>query len=350
MLFIFFICFLFIGEYLAPGQTGQNHQGKMQQLPYPFSTVAEYDPLTSLFYGRLRMGEFDYFASIHSITGERILLDKLPSYDGWGRGASALDIKNHRFFFIAYLKGKQHLIVVDTKNGQVINSAVLSQPIRAIEFDPSSGKLLGLSTVSGTVSFVSFNPSTASISTISKISLVKRIHPAAYLDTENHKYFFIGSWKDSHYVCVVDTKSGMMKTLSGKYVGLNKYTVKSFKKDKTPRAIFTSGVHSCTGIAGYDSQSDIGFIAHFSPKYKRIEPLLSKIDKEIKTINNKRGLQHMKLFVVGGVRTKHNSVNNLMTVYTQLVKQYNVNYDEITRFNTGISYNIVIYNTKVKVF
>ena len=58
----------------------------------------------------------------------------------------------------------------------------------------------------------------------------------------------------------------------------------------------------------------------------------------------------MKLLVVGGVRTNRNSVNNLMTVYTQLVNKYNVNYNEITRFNTGISYDIVIYNTEVKVF
>ncbi len=109
-------------------------------------------------------------------------------------------------------------------------------------------------------------------------------------------------------------------------------------------------MQDCTAIAGYDSESGIGFIAHFSPSYKKIDIALLKIEKIIQEISRDKCLKNMKLFVVGGVRNNHDSVNNLRTVYKLLIERYGVNCDEIIKFNTGVSRSIMIHDGKIKIF
>ena len=64
----------------------------------PFSSVAEFDSSNSIFYGRQVYDDSDYFASVDSRTGKTILMRKLPAYESWIRGVSALDSDNHKFF------------------------------------------------------------------------------------------------------------------------------------------------------------------------------------------------------------------------------------------------------------
>ncbi len=329
------------------GQSVQDYQNRMATLPYPFSTVVEYDTATSTFFGRIRVDGVNYLASIASSTGNMITLSKLPSFDGWFRGASALDINNQRFFFIASLEGKLHLCIVDITTGQIIKSLVLSHSVKNIEFDPLTKSLFGISHF-GADKFVSIDLNTGKIIEISELTLIKGTGSGAFLEGNN--FFFVGYWEGKYHVCVVDKKTGIMKELLGKSIGLNEYLVKSFKKNEDIKTLFTSGVQSCTAIAGYDSESDIGFMAHFTPNYKKIDKVLFEIEKAIQEISNNRGLKYMKLFVVGGVRNNQDSMNNLMTIYTQLIERYGINYDEITKFNTGISHTILIHNGETKIF
>ena len=348
VVFIFFLSLITVNT--VYGQSQKHFKNQINNLPFPFSSVVEYDSSASMFYGHLRKDGFSYFACIDSVTGKTTLLGKLPPIDGWVREASALDVDNQKFFFIGLLKGKYNIFVVDTQTGHIINSSALAHPVKGIEYDPSTKLLLGLSFFSGIERFVSVNPSTGEILTKVEIPSVESTHSGVLLDIDNHKFFFLGSWKRRDHLYVISTKTGSMNELKGQSTGVNEYIIQSFKKGVTTATIFTSGVQSCTAIAGYDKESDVGFIAHYAPSYKEIERSLFRIDREVKEKNNNRGLKNMKLFVVGGVRGDPNSVKNLVLVYTTLVEKFGINYDEIAKFNTGISYNIVIYEGEVKVF
>jgi len=322
---------------------------KLTKRPYPFYSAAEYDAPNAVFYGRIKIGKDDYFAAIRSRTGEKTVLAKLPFFKNWARRVSALDSSGQKFFFAAYPVDKQHLCTVDTRTGRVLQTVALSHPVKAIEFDASSGKLWGLSFFSGVERFVSIAPSTGTVSTISNVSPFKCTNSGVLANADTHRFLFIGTRGHDTHVCVIDTRNGKVRPLPGIYVNVNEYRVVDFKADRTVETVFTCSVQSCTGIAGYDPASEIGFIAHFVPTYGEIGHSLTQIDKEIGKVNNRRGLRNMKLTVVGGVRDHPDSVKNLMLVYTLLTEKYGIDYEEIVSFNTGISYNIVIHNGEVNV-
>ena len=68
-------------------------------LPYPFSTVVEYEPEGGNFFGRYRKNSSDFFLSINAKTNKEKVLKKLPSFDGWYRAVSAVDLKDKKFYF-----------------------------------------------------------------------------------------------------------------------------------------------------------------------------------------------------------------------------------------------------------
>jgi hypothetical protein len=329
------------------GQSIQGYHTRMAMLPYPFSTVAEFDKTASTFYGIIRVDRENFFASVNIITGKTILLNKLPSFDGLFRNASALDEASNIFFFIAISKGKPHLCIVDIKTGHLIKSLPLSDSVRIMKFDPQSKSLLGIARF-GHDRFVSIDPDTGKVTALSKLPPIRSFGAGALLEGSN--LIFIVYRKDREHVCAVDIKTGAMKELSGEHVGLNEYKVKSFNKSKNAGILFTTGVQSCVAIAGYDPESSAGFIAHFTAGHDNIDKALSEIENNVRRITNNRGLKNMKLYVVGGVRDLQDSRNTLMFVYTQLVDRYGVNFDEITKFNTGISHTIIIDNGEVKIF
>ena len=329
------------------GQSSQDYQNGLATLPYPFSTVVEHDTTTSTFFGRVKIDGFDYLASIASDTGKPIILSKLPSFGGWLRGASALDIDNQRFFFIALSSGIPVLCVVDIARKKVVGSHVLSHFVKNIEFDPLTGSLLGISR-SDVERFVSIDPNTGNITEINELTLVKSTGIGAFMEGEN--FYFVGSWGGRDHFCVVDRKTGSMKELSGESIAANEYSVKLLKAGVGNDVLFTRGVQSCTGVAGYDSDSGIGFIAHFTPNYGKIDEAFVEIDGMIQEIANDRGLEHMKIVVVGGVRDNQNSTSTLMAVYSQLVERHGVSFDDITKSNTGVSHTIVIHNGESKIF
>jgi len=167
---------------------------------------------------------------------------------------------------------------------------------------------------------------------------------------EKNKFYFIGNWGGKSHVCTVDIKTGLMKELKGIGIGLNEYHAASLKNSRNTSMLFTSGVQSCTAIAGYESKIGIGFIVHFSPNFKKIDKILLKIKKKIEKINNKISLKNMKIYVVGGIKDNPKSMNNFKFVYKQLIEIYGVDYNKILKFSTGISQNIIIYKDKIKIF
>lgn len=316
----------------------------------PFSTVAEYDSSTSFFYGRQRQNGSDYFTSVDSRTGKTTMLRKLPSYDNWIRGASALDSENHKFFFVALLNRKYHINTVDTGTGQIVESSVLSHPLKAIEYDPSSELLWGLSYCSGVERFVSVNPTTGIVITKIEMPEIKRIHSGILLNLNQQKFFFIGTWENRDHVCVVGPTTDSLVKLKGVSVGLDEYKIQSFSEDPSTETLFTSGVQRCTAIAGYDPVASVGFIAHFRPDFKDKEGTLLRINLEINEKYKSQGMKSMKLFVIGGVADDSESVRNLSDVYTILIEKIRIDSGDISKFHTGISYNVVIHDGEIIVF
>lgn len=88
-------------------------EGVEYGLPYPFSTVVEFDSTSLTFQGCVRITDSDYFSSANSVTGKIDRLSKLPQYEGWLRGVSVIDIEDNRFFFVVLNENSYRLVTVD---------------------------------------------------------------------------------------------------------------------------------------------------------------------------------------------------------------------------------------------
>ena len=319
-------------------------------MPFPLSTVVELEASTSTFYGRLKNGEADYFVSVDAFSGKTKRLGALPAIDGWIPGASALDSEQKRFFLVASQDSQNRILIVNIETGGIIGSSRLSHPIKTFEFDRSTGKLLGLARIDGVERFVSIDPSTGQVAVQADLNPVHQSYSGVFLDSRHDKMFFIGIRQGRDAAWMVDTASESIRELSGHSIGLNEHLIQSFKESGAAEAIFTSGAQSCTGIAGYDPRSQIGFIAHFAADFHKTELSLVQIDQDLREKYSLQGVSDLRLWVVGGVRESPASVRTLHAVYRILVDRLGVHFDEIMKFNTGISYNILIHNGEVRVF
>ncbi len=321
-------------------------QKSMVLKPYYFSSIVEYDKSRSIFFGRIKVDKKNYFASIASDTGKMVLLKELPYIDNFYRGASALDSEKGRFFFIASLKRETHLFIIDITNGNVIGNILLPYAVKNIVFDPVNKLLLGITRFSGQ-SLISIDIPSGHTTSIANLDLIQNTGSGALMEGNN--FIFSGLEHRKHHLYSLDIKTGILNKAKNKSIGLNEYTVISFEKNKNIDTLFTTGVQSCTAIAGYDLESNVGFIAHFTPTYKKIESDFKEIEKKIRTLTSKRGLKNMKFVVLGGVKGKQDSIDNLTLVYSQL-SQYGIRKSEIRKFNSGGSYTVAIYNKKTKIF
>ncbi len=315
--------------------------------PCSFSSIVEYDATNARFVGRVSIDGSNYLASIASDRGKTKILCELTTFSGWVRGGSAFDKDNQRFFFIAISKGKPRLSIIDITKGRLVKTLALSRYVKNIEFDPSTDSLYGISHAD-VEKFVSIDLGAGEINVLSELPFVKGTGVGAML--EGAYFYFVGLWGGEKYLCAVDTKTKKMKKVMAESIGVDEYKVKSFKKNKDLQALFSHGVQTCTAIAGYDSESGVGFIAHFKPGYNQIRNAFIEIEEMIRKNGNHRGMKSMKLAVVGGVRGHPTSVRTLKTVYTHLVDHNGIEYDDITKFNTGISHTVVILNGEIKIF
>ncbi|MCP4155753.1 MAG: hypothetical protein GY757_48960 [bacterium] len=321
--------------------------------PLGFASFSEYNPVTSTFYGQVRINKKSYFVSIDAATGKQLLKRELGTFDGWPRRLSSLDTDNHRLFFIAIKNKKYNLYTVDSETGRLLNSVTLANPVKAVEFEPETGEVFGFQVVPGGEKFISISPVTGAISAINKFLFIKGIRTDALLHIEKGKFLLTGSFESKTHVWHVDTRKGLIDMLPGKNVSVDEYKVVCMEKGR--EVLFTTGVQSCTAIAGISKPGTpnpglTAFIAHFSPKYNNIPQALAAIDKQAGKNTGNPGLKNMKLVVVGGAVGTKRSVSNLRCVYKELVEVYGIKYNTITRFHTGVSKNIVIYKGEINVF
>ncbi len=315
--------------------------------PYPFSTIVEFDPGTSTFYGRIKINKENYIASINHHTKKMKLLTKLPLFDGWYPSVSALDSKEKRFFFIVSFKKKPHLFTINTVTGKILNILALPHIVTNIVFDPLKKTILGIAHFNGE-HLVSIDLSTGKLSKLCELNTIENKISGALL--EKNTFIFVAYKEHKLHLYTLNIKTNLLKKSLSKYIGLNKYEVISFEKNKNLNILFTSGVQTCTAIAGYDPQSNIGFIAHFTPKYKKIDKALMEIEKKIQEYTPERGLKEMKIFVVGGVKNDQDSISNLNMVYSELLKVYDIDKNQIKKFNTGVAHTIIMKKEWIKVF
>jgi hypothetical protein len=349
--FLFFVCFrcLLIGDF-EYGQVRRGLKDRLDRLPFPFSTVAEFEASTSTFYGRLKKNGTDFFLSIDALTGKAKLLGKIPPIDGWIQGASALDSEKYRFFLAATQNKQDSIIVVKIETGDIIRISRLSHPIKSFEYDASTEKLLGLARIDGVERFVSIDPSTGEVAIRGDLNSVSQTYSGVSLDSHQNKMYFVGIREGRDAAWEVDTGTGSIRELSSRSIRVNDHLIHSFKESGAAEAVFTAGAQSCTGIAGYDARTQIGFIAHFAANFPETELSLLRIDRELQEKYSLQGLIDLRFWVVGGVRDMPASIQTLHTAYRVLVERFGVEFDEITKFNTGVSYNILIHKGEVRVF
>jgi hypothetical protein len=312
--------------------------------------VAELETSTSTFYGRIKKNGSDFFASIDAHSGYIKLLGKLTSIASWVRKASALDSDKNRFFLAASHNRKECIITIEIETGEVIRSVPLSHPIKAFDYDPDTEKLLGLARIDGAEKFVSIDPGNGKVDIRSDLSSVNQTYSSVFMDSHHHRLYFIGIQKGRDAAWEVDTGTGSLRKLASRSVGLNEHLVHSFKETGVAEAIFTAGVQSCIGIAGHNVESQIGFIAHYTAGFPEIESSLIRIDRELREKYGLQGLIDMRFWVVGGVREMPASVHTLHNVYSVLIESFGVDFDEITKFNTGVSYHILNHEGAIVVF
>lgn len=342
-LFVIGICF----HQILFGQASSDLNIRLEKLPYAFSSVAEYDKANGLFYGRMKKGKVDYLATISENTGEVSYLCKLPKFQGWYRSTSALDIESNRFFFMAFKNNILNLCIVNMSFGNKCQLFPIETSIENIAYCPENKKIFGVSK-SGIINFVSIDLNTGVVSNIKELKNI--VYTGVGARIEGSKYYLVGKSKKGIFkLYEIQLNTGAMKNLFAKSVRINEYQVVNFKNNRNKPVLFTNGVQACTAIAGYDENSNVGFIGHFSPKYHDLDNALSDIQSKITSISKSSGISKMKIVVVGGVRSKK-SIENLHSVYKLLVDTYGVKYEDIGKFNTGVSMSLMIHEKAIKFF
>ncbi len=345
----FFLCALLLMIVLFSCRFVFNHSSPDEDndylLPYPFSSVVEYDTTSLNYYGRIRVSESDYFGKIHSVSGNTHLLKRLPLVDGWPRGISAIDVVGQKFYFVAGKDLNYRLYTVDMTSGEVLNSVILSDIIHNIEFDPATKTLLGVLR-SDSYRFVSLDAKSGDIKVKSDLPSITTITSKTIL--QGNDFYFIGGSGNEQQLQLIDTRTGKANQIQSLQVDVDEYRIVDFKKSAGIEAVFTTNVQSCTAIAGYDSVSAVGFIAHFSPAFEAMAAALSDINGSVQQLNGE-GLKAMKCCVVGGIRGQADSVDNMMTAFAEL-ERYGVSYEEMIKHNTGVSHSLFLYKGVIRIF
>jgi hypothetical protein len=139
------------------------------------------------------------------------------------------------------------------------------------------------------------------------------------------------------------------KKIIGKGLSLG-YRIQVFDENQHDKVLFTTGAQACTAIAGFDPISRVGFIGHFNYLDVNTEKAIQEIAQVLKELTgNERGLKDMKLYVVGGVPENIKSQTNLVFLYRELVEKYGVKYEQIEKYNSGLSFSIAVVNGKIVV-
>lgn len=335
---------------MVPGLAGQNGDVvKTLFLDNPL-TGSRYNPDTGKVYGIFRSKEIQYIATVDVETGKLNLLDRLQEKLKFPTGATALDIRGGRYFFIGTFDKKYNLYVYDMTAGVLLNKHELKNRLALTEYHRKTGKLYGFQKINSHYRFVSFAADTEKTVVIGKYPALSRLmSQSRKIDTKHNSLIFEGKYKEKTMLLSIGLRDGRIKRLDALKISTNEFRVYKFGKNQGRDRLYTLGADNCTVIAGYCRNTGTGFLAHFSPRYKKTAEAFRRIDRAIKTMGGK-GLAHISLSVAGGRYRYPISLENALSIYRELEQTYKCSYKGDRQLHLGLSYGVIINNGGIEIF
>jgi hypothetical protein len=311
---------------------------------------SKYDPATGKVYGLSSSNGVWHFASIDIKTGRIKQLKSLPEVMKFGMGNAAVDREQRRYFFIGSLKGNRYLYILNIDTGDMIYRYKLRRPFKFAAYHRRTDRLYGLSEREGIYYFISFDISSGKVTVVSKLSNLSRLKGSSRkIDPRKGVFLFEGVFNDRDSLLAIDLQGGGIKAVNAFRVGVNDYRIHTFGKNQPANMLYTFGVGNCAAIAGYCKTCGVGFLVHFSSRFKKTGETLQQIEKEIKKKCDK-GFAEMNIYVVGGRIRNAASYENAIKVYQVLAETFGSSYKGDKIFHMGIVYNIIINNGNIDIF
>ncbi|NIM16945.1 MAG: hypothetical protein GTO45_33675 [Candidatus Aminicenantes bacterium] len=311
---------------------------------------SKYDPTTGKVYGLSSSNGVWYFASIDIGTGKIEQLKSLPEVMKFGMGNAAVDREQRRYFFVGSVKGNWYLYILNIDTGEMIYRYKLRRPFKFIAYFRRTDRLYGLSEREGTYYFISFDIYSGRMAEVSKLSKLSRLKGTSRkIDSRKGVFLFEGVFNGRNSLLAIDIPEGRIKAVNAFRVSVNDYRIHFFGRNQPVNMLYTFGVGNCVVAAGYCKTCGAGFLAHFSPRFEKIEETLGQIEKEIKTKGGK-SLAEMNIYVVGGRIRNAASYKNAIKVYQVLAEMFGTTYKGDRIFHLGIVYNIIIDNGNIDIF
>lgn len=329
-------------------------------------SLPEYDAGKDILYGIGRYGKSRHFVSVTFAPASRDnrakvnKLKAIPGLRGMPKGASTLDPRNGRYFFIGVREDSERpyvLMVVNCKTGRVIKKHPLKSPIGVLTHNPLNGTLTGMvRATGGGYEWIDMDIHSGKTRVIQKVPRLSRLASRSGIidetDETGKRFLFLGKIKEQTVLVQCHLQSGKVSFPDTSYVSIDNYRILSWanKKDnKSSPVLCTTSVQSCTGIARYNAELQTGFVVHISHSYRQIPELLATIDNQLKTKYG-TGLAGMNPVVLGGRREHDKSFLTVTTVYRQLRKVYGIDIKASRAHHLGKSYTILIENGRVLIF
>jgi hypothetical protein len=318
-------------------------------LDNPFSG-SQYDPVTRKVYGLLSSTGEWHFASIDIKTGKIRQLKPFPEVTKFARGVSAVDPKQRRYFFIGKVNESSYLYTLDISTSDVIYRYKLTRPFTFLAYHGQTDKLYGLSKTGGTYYFISFDIYSGKVAVVSKLPGHSRLKGTSRkIDSLEGVFLFEGVVNGRRSLLSIHLKQGGIKTVDAHRVGVDEYRVHVFGKNQPVNMLYSFGVGNCVVVAGYCKACGVGFLAHFSSRFEKMEETLGEIEKQIKKKGSK-GFAEMNLYVAGGRIRNAASYENAIKVHRLLTETFAAGYKGDKIFHLGMVYNIIIDNGNIDIF
>jgi hypothetical protein len=310
----------------------------------------QFDPNTGKIYGLTFSGNTGQIAALDIKTGKIKNLFKLADPGKLTQGAATLDSKNQRYFFTSSIKGNRYLSIVNIRSSRVISRYKLNGLFTFITYHQPTDRIYGLNKEENSYYFIFFDLRTGGKKVVSKLPNLTHLKGTSRkIDLISNSLLFEGTNNGRNSLLSINLLSGKLEELNFYKVGVNEYRVfhngSNLKKNK----LFSFGVGNCVALAGYDKNRNIGVLAHFSSRFKKLKSTLISIEKEIKSKGGK-GLKTMELFVVGGRIENTSSFKNSIMVYQILAETFSINHIGNKTYHMGMVYNIIINNGQIDIF
>ncbi len=346
----------------------------IEKLLLPFSTFAEYEESTGLFWGRLRENGLSYIASGDTVSGQVRKLCQIDKIDGWPRGLSALDTENRRLYFEATRNGARRLFGVDLENGDLVCRSDNPDVFLKMSYSRSRNEIYGLERNAGKIVLSALNPESGEFRSIHEFSGIESVSGCffagfpgrqTWIRKKNARlkglgvsirprkrevFFFLGRAEGEETLFSYDLKTRTSFSFPSYAVKTDEFGVFSFGQKDCRSAVFTSGVQLCVAVAGFDPKENTGFIGHFSPKFAAIEKAMDEIQARLNESGSGLDAETMDLTVLGGVADMADSVKNVQKVYSYLSDKYGISADSVRKFHPGASQTVLIILGEVVVF